>query len=188
MTQPTFYTGKGDHGNTARLGGKQHLSKSSALIRTVGAMDEAACAIGLARSIVQDRQLQTYLPTVQRHLYRMMAHLSATSERRAQYPGVSDAELAWLEDVIAHLEKDVPPVQDFVLPGASPAGAACHMARAIVRRAERQVVAFAEQETDVGAGNLAYINRVSSLMFVAALREDDLAGKPSQLAREQAAA
>ncbi len=183
--QPShFYTGKGDRGDTARLGGAARLPKSAALLETIGTLDEATCAIGLARAHARDAALRGALPKVQRHLYQLMSHLSATPETREQYPGVAEADVAWLEAQIAALEADVPPLRDFVLPGESVAGAACHMARAVIRRAERGLVAFAETEPGVRPPNLAYANRLSSLMFVAALREDHLAGSEPKLARE----
>ena len=177
MNKTLFYTGKGDRGDTARLGGKDRLSKSDALLNTVGTLDEATSAIGVARSLAQDTLLQDVLPEVQRRLSYLMAHLSAVPELRERYAGLSGADVIWLEELIARLESDIPPLDGFVLPGESPAGAACHLARAIVRRAERRLVACAEQEPGIGAANLAFVNRLSSLLFVAALREDGLAGR-----------
>lgn len=184
MSETHFYTGKGDRGDTARLGGTGRLAKSDALLETVGVLDEATCAIGLARAQARDAGLQVALPETQRHLYRLMSHISATPETRERYPGVTEAEVAWLEAQIAALETDLPPLRDFVLPGESAAGAACHLARAVARRAERRLVAFAELESGVLPPNLAYANRLSSLMFVAALREDQLAGREPRLARD----
>ena len=77
----------------------------------------------------------------------------------------------------------MPPLREFVVPGDSLAGAALHMARATVRRAERRLVEFTELEPGIGAPNLAFVNRLSSLLFVAALREDQLAGQALTLAR-----
>jgi cob(I)alamin adenosyltransferase len=114
-----------------------------------------------------------------------MSHLSATPEARQTHTGLSTDEVAWLESSIAILEEDLPPLNDFVIPGDSRAGAACHMARTIVRRAERRVVALEEAESGLRAPTMAYVNRLSSLMFVAALTEDRLAGRSSQLAKAQ---
>ena len=183
MSKTNFYTGKGDRGDTARLGGQGRLAKSDALIDTIGAMDEATCAIGMARAQVQDALLQETLPEIQRRLYRLMSHLSATPELRETYVGVTEADVSWLEALIAQLEDGLPPLKDFVVPGDSLPGAACHFARAVVRRAERRLVEFAEIEPGIRATSLAFVNRLSSLMFVAALREDQFAGKAPTLAR-----
>jgi cob(I)alamin adenosyltransferase len=183
MTKSVFYTGKGDRGDTSRLRGQGRLSKADMLIDTIGTIDEATSAIGVARVQVQTPHLQRILPEAQRRIYRLMSHLSATPEARTNYPGLTEKDVDWLEDQIAQLEDTLPDLNGFVLPGDSPAGAACHMARAIIRRAERRLVAFVKHEPEIGEVNLAFINRLSSLMFVAALKEDTLSGAEPTLAR-----
>lgn len=186
MDSSNFYTGKGDRGDTARLMGETRVAKSSALIEALGTMDEATSAIGLARALAQSEAAGQALLTVQRHLYVFMSHLSAVPEARSQYPGLSEAEVGWLEDTIASIESDLPTLKDFVLPGESHAGAACHLARTAVRRAERRVVALHETESNLAAPNLAYVNRLSSMLFVLALEEDRLSGVSPRLARDAA--
>ena len=178
-----FYTGMGDRGDTVRLQGSERVSKSSVLIEAIGTLDEATSAVGLARALCQTERLREALPTVQKHIYRLLSHLSATPEARDRYPGLSDAELTWLESLIAEIEGQLPPLSDFVLPGDSQPGAAFHVARTVVRRAERRLVAFAELEPDLDETSLAYLNRLSSLLFVAALSEDHLHGGSPNLAR-----
>jgi cob(I)alamin adenosyltransferase len=111
-----------------------------------------------------------------------MSHLSAMPEMRQEFPGLLEEDVAWLEEIIGWLEGLVPQLKGFVVPGDSPAGAACHVARTVVRRAERRLVAFADEESNVGPANLAFINRLSSFLFVAALREDGIAGEEPTLA------
>jgi cob(I)alamin adenosyltransferase len=185
MTKTAFYTGKGDRGDTARLGGQARVRKSDVLLEAVGSVDEVSAAIGWARSLCRSPLLKERLPIVQRHLYRLMSHLSAAPEVRETYPGLGEDEVAWLEASIARLEDDLPPLRDFVLPGDSRAGAACHVARTVIRRAERRIVALDEAGAGLRAPNLAYVNRLSSLMFVAALKEDALAGRAPTLAKDQ---
>jgi cob(I)alamin adenosyltransferase len=172
VTHSRFYTAKGDHGDTARLGGDAQLSKSSLLLEAVGAVDEATSAIGMARALVEDVALKATLRTVQEHFVQLMAHLSATPDARERYPGLGMDALAWLEARIADLEPELPPLRAFVLPGDSLPGAALHMARTTVRRAERCAVALAEAEPGIDPLILAYLNRLSSLLFVAALYAD----------------
>ncbi len=194
MTKEKFYTRQGDAGTTTRLGSQQHLPKHHLLMHTIGDIDEANSAIGMLRSTAQEPILKQALPHIQRRLIQVMAHLSATPEARKRYPGITDKDVIWLESLIAQLETLVPDLQNFVLPGDSLPGAMAHLARTIVRRAERQMVALAagateaagtteatsehEEEVqsgaDIGKANLAFINRLSSLMFVAAIREDTL--------------
>lgn len=170
MSKSKFYTAIGDHGDTARLGGDVRLPKSSLLMEAVGAVDEATSAIGMARALVQDAALKETLRTVQEHIVCLMAHLSATPDARNRYPGLPEDDVAWLEARIAQFEEGLPPLRAFVLPGDSLPGAALHVARTAVRRAERCVVALAEAEPGIGAANLAYLNRLSSLLFVVALQ------------------
>jgi len=183
MDESGFYTGKGDRGTTTRLGESRRVGKDSALIEVVGALDEATAAIGVARAHAQSPMLQEELITVQRHLYRLLSHLSATPEKRSTYPSLSGEDVAWLEALIAGIERQLPPLKDFVLPGDSVSSAAFHMARTIVRRAERRLVAFFRLEPGLGEDSLAYVNRLSSLMFVAALSEDYEDGHAPTLSR-----
>ncbi len=179
MTKGKFYTRQGDTGTTTRLGSQHPLSKHNHLMQTIGDLDEANSAIGMLRSTAQDPIVQQALPHIQRHLIQIMAHLSAVPEARERYPGLTDEDVTWLENLIAQLEAVVPNPQNFVLPGDSLPGAMGHLARTIVRRAERQLVALREEEarseSNIGDANLAFINRLSSLLFVAAMREDTLA-------------
>ncbi len=172
MSHSKFYTAAGDQGDTARLGGDTRLSKSSLLMEAGGAVDEATAAIGMARALAEDDALQATLRTVQEHFIRLMSHLSATPEARERYPGLQDDDVMWLEARIADLEAGLSPLRAFVLPGDSVPSAALHIARTTVRRAERCVVALADAETGIGAANLTYLNRLSSLLFVAALQVD----------------
>jgi len=166
-----FYTRTGDRGDTTRLGGKQRLSKSDVLLEVIGAVDEATSAIGMARALAENPARKAALLTMQKHLSRLMTHLSATPDARERYPGLSEDDVAWLEQLIAQIEEDLPPLTEFVYPGDSVPNAALHVARTTVRRAERRIVAFAETEPGIGAANLAYVNRLSSLLFVMAVNE-----------------
>ncbi len=184
--QTIFYTGKGDRGDTGRLGSTERVLKSDPLLDTLGTLDEATSAIGMARALAQETRIKEMLLWAQRALYRLMSHLSATAEARARYTGLNEDDVHELEGFIAELETGLPPLRDFVVPGDSPAGAACHVARTVVRRAERRLVAFAALEPGIGAPNLAFVNRLSSLLFVAALIEDRCTRNGPTLAKADA--
>jgi cob(I)alamin adenosyltransferase len=139
------------------------------LFEAVGAVDEASSVIGMARALVEEPALAATLRTVQEHLVRLMAHLAATPEARQRYPGPDADMLQWVEARIADLQAGLPPLRAFVLPGDTLPGAALHVARTTVRRAERRVVALAEAEPGLEAASIAYLNRLASLLFVAAL-------------------
>ncbi len=185
MGKSKFYTAAGDHGETCRLGGEERLSKSSLQMEAIGALDEATSAIGMARALLEDTALKETLHTVQEHFVHLMAHLSATPALRARYPGPTPEALTWLEAQIAALEAEVPPLRAFILPGDSLGGAALHVARTAVRRAERCAVALAEVEAGIDMLSLAYLNRLSSLLFVAALWADLVLNKRRQFPYSQ---
>ena len=177
MTKLIFYTARGDDGTTTRLGGHDRLRKDSLLMEVIGTVDEASAALGLVRASSGDAAVQEAMLGVQERLIRLMGHLSATPERRGKYAGLTAEDVAWLEARIAELGEGLPPLRAFVLPGSSQAEAACHLARTVVRRAERRLLALAADEPPIGEANLAFLNRLSSLLFVAALREREQASR-----------
>ncbi len=144
-------------------------------MEVVGTVDEASAAMGMVRASSDDEALDALLRAVQERLVRLMAHLSATPEQRRKYAGLTADDLAWLESAIAEHGKGLPPLREFVLPGSTPSEAACHLARTIVRRAERRLLALAAEEEGIGGANAAFLNRLSSLLFVLALRERERA-------------
>ena len=170
MTRSRFYTAAGDLGDTARLGGDARLSRQLS-IEAVGAVDGAVAAMAW-RALAQDPATNEILSAVQAHLGCLMAHLSAMPELRGRYPGPDADDVAWLEERVAGFEAGLPPLRAFVQPGDSLSGAAFHVARTAVRRAERRVVGYAEIEPDIGVTSLVYLNRLSSLLFVMALHAD----------------
>ncbi len=171
MTHVKFYTGQGDNGATERLGGQRRLSKSGALFEALGDLDEANAALGSVRARLEEVELQATLLAAQQRLSRLMAHLSAAPRWRARYGGLTDADVEWLEAQITELTAGLPPLTEFVMPGATQTEAAAQVARTVIRRAERHLVALAELEPSVGTANLAFLNRLSALLFVVALRQ-----------------
>ncbi len=170
MAHVKFYTGRGDSGATERLGGELRLSKSGVLFEALGDLDEANAVLGLVRARLEEAALQATLLAAQQRLSQLMAHLAATPEWRARYSGLTDADVEWLETQIAELTAGLPPLREFVMPGVTPTEAAAQVARTVIRRAERRLVALVELEPSVGTANLAFLNRLSSLLFVVALR------------------
>jgi cob(I)alamin adenosyltransferase len=105
-----------------------------------------------------------------------MAELAAATPQAAErVDGLPQGRVEWLERTIDELEAQLPPLRAFVVPGDSPAGAALHLARTVVRRAERQVARLVHQGDVSNAELVRYLNRLSSLLFVLARWEDRLA-------------
>lgn len=128
----------------------------------VGDVDEANSAIGLARATLPAGELQAMLARIQNDLFDLGADL-ATPEGTEHALRVTAGQVEWLETRIDALNAALEPLRSFVLPAGEPAAAALHLARAIVRRAERSAVA-----AEAGVQPRAYLNRLSDLLFVTA--------------------
>ena len=176
-----IYTRTGDAGSTG-LGDGQRRSKDDARVAAYGAVDEANSAIGVARVATAGARdpdlaaIDCVLARVQNDLFDLGADLCTPGEKdiesaKAKRPPlrVAPSQVDALERAIDELNDDLQPLNSFVLPGGSPAAAALHLARAICRRAERDIVALSRIDgEDVGEAALAYINRLSDYLFVAA--------------------
>ncbi len=169
-----FYTGLGDDGTTDLLGAR--VTKDDPRVEALGALDEASSAIGLGRSLAVDGRVNEDLVTAQRDLYRIMAELAFTADMRPPSYELSQERVEWLGAETDALADGVELPKEFILPGESQAGAALDVARTVVRRAEREAVSLARGDHGVSAAILGYLNRLSSLLFVAARVEDHAAG------------
>ena len=180
-TEVRFYTGRGDDGTTDLLGAR--VAKDDARIDALGTLDEATSAIGLGRSMATNARLVDDLVAAQRDLYQIMAELAFTPELRPASYAFAQDRVDWLggeTDALAALV-DLP--REFILPGESAPGAALDVARAVTRRAERQVVALSNAAHQVSPAILGYLNRLSSLLFIAARIEDRAAGSDPRRAK-----
>lgn len=170
-----MYTGAGDEGETGLLG-PGRVPKYHPQVATSGDIDEASAALGLARAAATSPPIRAVLLEAQRDLYHVMAEVSATPEVADRFRRIDAGRVAWLEEQIHAFSASVPPLTGFVVPGDSLAGAALHIARTVVRRAERQVVHLRDQGLVTNPELVRYLNRLSSLCFILALVEDAAAG------------
>ena len=171
-----FYTGKGDDGYTGLLG-EGRVPKYHPKTETLGAVDEATAALGMARSLCRAPGIPELIMTVQRDLYGLMAEVSATAENVARFRVIDAGRVGWLEERTDDFSKSVEIPKDFVLPGDSPGGAAFSLARTIVRRAERRVAELLHSGEIENKQLLKYLNRLSSLCFVLELVENQSSGR-----------
>ena len=178
-----FYTGQGDSGDTGYLG-KGRISKSSLRIEAVGSVDEATAAIGLARSLTSVALIGERLLEIQKQLYQLMSELAADPENAALFDSITLEHILGLEQTIEELENTTNMPREFIIPGASPASAALSLARTVVRRAERRVVELFESGGITRTEPGAYLNRLSSLLFVMEVAESASSGDGVQLAKE----
>ncbi len=171
VTLSKIYTRSGDAGSTG-LGSGERRRKDDARIEAYGAVDEANSAIGLARALLlkepRHAALASSLAAIQNDLFDLGADL-CVPQTGGSALRITEPQVARLEREIDALNAHLQPLKSFVLPGGSEVAAALHIARAVVRRAERRMVTLstAKGET-VGAPALKYINRLSDFLFVAA--------------------
>jgi cob(I)alamin adenosyltransferase len=178
-----FYTAEGDSGDTGYLG-QGRLSKSSLRIEAVGSVDEATAAVGLARAQTQSENTRNILLQVQKQLYQLMAEVSAAPENAAQFRKIDSETVLWVEEQIESLEKSVVLPREFIIPGENAASGSLALARTIVRRAERRVISLHEAEKIENLDLVAYLNRLSSLLFVLEVYEASHFGRGIRLVKE----
>ncbi len=166
-----WFTGKGDDGTTQLLGNAR-VPKYDRQPETYGTLDEATSALGLARSLSKADGVTDVILAVQRHLYRMMSELAATPENVSKYTFTNESHVDWLEQHTNHFGEKIDMPRDFVVPGNTSTGGAMDLARAIVRRAERQVVRAMAENRVSNPWIARYLNRLSSLCYVLARVED----------------
>ena len=157
-----IYTRTGDDGTTG-LGDGSRVAKDSARVEAYGTVDEANSAIGmvLACDSVPDA-VRAVLTEAQHDLFELGGELCIPG-----HSAVTDAYIERLESELDGLNADLPALKEFILPGGGQAAAACHLARTIVRRAERRVASLGKDES-VRPQVLRYLNRLSDLLFVVA--------------------
>jgi cob(I)alamin adenosyltransferase len=174
-----IYTRTGDQGETSLFDGSR-VPKDEARVVAYGEVDELNAAVGLAQSQASHPDVLGLLAEVERDLFAIggqLANPAGSSPKKVAKSALGEERVRRLEEAIDALEAELPPLKRFILPGGSPGGAALHFARAVCRRAERAVVTLARSEP-VGPTVLAYLNRLSDYLFVAARAENRAAGAP----------
>lgn len=171
------YTGRGDDGTTARFGGER-MSKSSLLPRVTGALDETNAALGLAATLSTDPDVTKRIEALQHTLFRVGADLATPQDHPAPKARriLSDDTRA-LEQMTDALDADLPELRHFILPGGTPVAAALHLARASIRRTERELVALFDAGEALNPELKVYMNRLSSYLFALARAANARAGK-----------
>lgn len=156
-----IYTRTGDDGSTG-LGDGTRVAKDSARVAAYGTVDEANSAIGLLLACTVPQEVRDLLVSIQHQMFDLGGELCIPG-----HAAIQDADIERLEQRLDHFNADLPPLKDFILPGGGEAAARCHVARTIVRRAERETVTLARQDT-VRPQAIRYLNRLSDLLFVLA--------------------
>ena len=166
-------TRSGDDGTTGIAGGVR-LPKDDPRIEALGAVDELNCQLGLLSALVADSEAGRQVEEVQQDLFDLGAVLA-----RGNLEWKGGEKLAGLERQIEELNAELPPLEEFILPGGSATVAQCHVARAVCRRAERRVVALGGLPETAQV----YLNRLSDLLFVLARKLAQEKGEQEQFWR-----
>ena len=163
-----IYTKTGDKGTTALVGGSR-VSKDDARVEAYGTVDELNAQMALLAELMgHDADDYAVVKTVQRHLFIIQTLLATEDTALAQrLPQLEEEQVRWMERQIDVVDHALPKLHTFVLPGGTTAGAQCHVARTVCRRAERRVVSLLGQHPDAPvAQSQSYLNRLSDWLFV----------------------
>jgi cob(I)alamin adenosyltransferase len=173
-----IYTRTGDRGETGLFDGTR-VPKSDARVDAYGEVDELNALVGVVRAGRPDADIDEALGRLQRDLFALGARLADPAERiadRVRKASLTTEDVTQLETWIDRFEADLPPLRRFILPGGSAPGATLHLARTVCRRAERRIVGLGPDAVDPVL--VAYVNRLSDLLFVMARLVNKRAGVP----------
>lgn len=174
-----FYTRKGDTGTTKTFGCDQRVSKSSSIAEALGSLDEINSFLGLIKVkaknvsfILLERKILATetIGQIQQDLFIIQAELAGAPKT------IVEEKVKWLEEIIDGIEKTLPPIKTFFVSGGVELAALSDIARTIARRAERRVVGVADEgKITIGKETLAYLNRLSSVLYAFARSFNHLA-------------
>lgn len=160
------YTKTGDTGTTSLFGGKR-IDKNSARIEAYGCVDELNSLIGTVIAMNPQADVSRKLIRVQGELFVLGTDLATPTDVKVKIPRITKTYVNRLEKEIDLLDKKLPALKNFILPGGSIAGANLHLTRTVSRRVERSIVALAKEER-INPLALSYVNRLSDWLFVLA--------------------
>lgn len=170
------YTKRGDKGETDLLGGSA-ARKDSLKVESYGCIDETSSFIGLARYYTKNKVIKERLKEIQNKLL-VLGGILASDDRGKEMmkDQIKEEDIKLLEEYIDEYNQKLPPLTHFILPGDDEVAAYFHVARTVVRRAERRIVSLAAQE-DLNPLIQKYVNRLSDLMFVLARYSEEVENK-----------
>lgn len=171
-----IYTKTGDKGTTGLSDGSR-VTKSHVRITAIGDVDELNSVIGIILTQEINNDVRSVLTRIQHQLFNLGGELSLPG-----YQLIQKQHVTYIENQLDKLNKDLPQLKDFILPGGTLTASFTHQARSVCRRAERSLVALQEKEA-VSECMLQYLNRLSDFLFVLARHINKLSGQPDVLWR-----
>ncbi|MFA5049524.1 MAG: cob(I)yrinic acid a,c-diamide adenosyltransferase [Candidatus Micrarchaeia archaeon] len=156
------YTKRGDGGKTSLLDGKE-VYKDDLAVEAYGTIDELNAILGLVRCKIDEMQIKKQIEEIQKELFIMGVELSGGKN----YKKITQIEIKRLEEWIDGYEKEMPPLNHFIIPGKTIGSSILHFARTVSRRAERRVSTLSKKER-IRKEIPAYLNRLSDFLFVCA--------------------
>jgi cob(I)alamin adenosyltransferase len=167
-----LFTGKGDKGTTTLFGCNQRISKSSAIAEALGTLDECNSFLGIGKVMSEKKNLRVgedgvlfheLVHKIQQTLFIIQAELAGAPKT------VEESKVREIEGIILKIEKELPPIKTFFISGGTELATLFDFSRTLARRAERRVVAVADEKTrPVGEWSLTYMNRISSILYALA--------------------
>ncbi len=176
-------TKRGDGGQTGLAGGIR-VSKANVRVEAYGSVDELNTVLGFARSICEDAEIVGWVETLQRTLFRLGSALATPPNSKKVPPVISAEDVEFVTSLVHKTEAIEGILADWSLPGAHTQSAAFEMARTVCRRAERNTVRLVEAGEVVKEEILAYLNRLSDLLWLLARRIEHSAGVDARLRDE----
>ena len=173
MSVMAFFTGKGDTGTTTAFGcDQQRISKASELPETLGALDELNAFLGFVKMCaVKEPRIAGALREAQENLFIIQAEVAGADKK------VNKEAVKRIEKVVNDIEKELPPLKGFSIAGGTELSTLLDVARTLARRVERRGIAVKELKLrELSVETLAYLNRLSSLLFALARLANHLAG------------
>ncbi|MFZ2303645.1 MAG: cob(I)yrinic acid a,c-diamide adenosyltransferase [Minisyncoccia bacterium] len=166
-----LFTGKGDNGTTSAFGCDQRFSKSSVIAEALGTLDEINSFLGVVKMNEQASGVAKIIADVQQNLFTIQAEVAGADKH------ISEEKVRELENIIKTIEAELLPIKTFFVSGGTELASLLDFARTLSRRAERRVVAVQEEgKQAVNKHTLAYLNRLSSLLYALARQTNHKSG------------
>ncbi|RLD47823.1 MAG: cob(I)yrinic acid a,c-diamide adenosyltransferase [Bacteroidetes bacterium] len=161
-----IYSKTGDKGKTSLLSGER-VEKSDIRINAYGTIDELNSFIGFLNTLELSERHKIFLKEIQNKLFNLGSLLAVRKAVSFKIPEIKEDDILLLENEIDNLNKDIPSLKEFIIPGGDIVSAQCHICRSVCRRAERLVVEIGEKES-VNNSVVKFLNRLSDYLFVLA--------------------